>query len=41
MARLDNYIPVVLKTNHSASFGDLVKVFVDEATFFDLRGYVI
>ncbi|MEM4101335.1 MAG: tRNA (N(6)-L-threonylcarbamoyladenosine(37)-C(2))-methylthiotransferase [Desulfurococcaceae archaeon] len=41
IARLDNYIPVVLKTSRNVDFGDFVKVFVDEATFFDLRGHVI
>ncbi|MEM1619072.1 MAG: tRNA (N(6)-L-threonylcarbamoyladenosine(37)-C(2))-methylthiotransferase [Desulfurococcaceae archaeon] len=41
IARLDNYIPVVLKTSRNVDFGGFVKVFVDEATFFDLRGHVI
>lgn len=43
VGRLDNYIPVVLKTlpnNANLNYGDFVKVYVDEATFFDIRGHV-
>ncbi len=38
-ARLQNYTPVVIP-EESASYGDLVLVEVDDATFFDLRGRV-
>lgn len=42
VARLDNYIPVVIKSNNGKSldYGLRVYVYVDEITFFDVRGYI-
>lgn len=41
IARLENYIPVVLKTNSDLDYGNYVKIYINEASFFDLRGYLI
>ncbi|MEM0247091.1 MAG: tRNA (N(6)-L-threonylcarbamoyladenosine(37)-C(2))-methylthiotransferase [Desulfurococcaceae archaeon] len=42
IARLDNYIPVVIKKSDCGKldYGMWIQVYVDEITFFDLRGYV-
>lgn len=40
MARLDNYIPVVV-TYEDGLLGKWIDVYVKEATFFDLRGVVV
>lgn len=43
VGRLDNYIPVVLKTPpeySSLNYGEYVEVYIDEITFFDIRGHV-
>lgn len=40
VARLENYIPVVLKTtNNSVDYGSWINAYIDEITFFDIRGY--
>ncbi|MCC6034344.1 MAG: tRNA (N(6)-L-threonylcarbamoyladenosine(37)-C(2))-methylthiotransferase [Desulfurococcaceae archaeon] len=43
VGRLSNYIPVVIKKSDSIMFkyGDWVNVYVDEITFFDIRGYAL
>ncbi|MGC9121990.1 MAG: radical SAM protein, partial [Thermogladius sp.] len=41
VCRLENYIPVVLRSGEDLDYGRWVKVAISEATFFDLRGYVI
>lgn len=41
VGRLDNYIPVVIKNGTNLfKYGHAIRVYVDEATFFDLRGYI-
>lgn len=41
VARLINYIPVVIKNNDiELEFGRWVNIHIDEITFFDIRGYV-
>ncbi|MEM0001528.1 MAG: tRNA (N(6)-L-threonylcarbamoyladenosine(37)-C(2))-methylthiotransferase [Desulfurococcaceae archaeon] len=40
IARLDNYIPIVIKNNIGLNYGEWVNIHVDEITFFDIRGYV-
>ncbi|MEM4717164.1 MAG: tRNA (N(6)-L-threonylcarbamoyladenosine(37)-C(2))-methylthiotransferase [Desulfurococcaceae archaeon] len=40
VARLENYIPVVLKTaSNKLDYGTWVHAYIDEITFFDIRGY--
>jgi len=43
VGRLLNYIPVVIKDPRKAqiSYGEWVDVYIDEITFFDIRGYVV
>jgi len=43
VGRLLNYIPVVIKDSGMAqiSYGEWVNVYIDEITFFDIRGYVV
>jgi len=39
--RLDNYFPVTVPATDARSFGDYVNVKVSEATYFDLRGFIV
>jgi MiaB-like tRNA modifying enzyme len=43
VARLVNYIPVVIKgfDRDIVSYGKWLSVYIDEVTFFDIRGYVV
>jgi MiaB-like tRNA modifying enzyme len=43
IARLVNYIPVVIKgfDRDIVSYGKWLSVYIDEVTFFDIRGYVV
>jgi MiaB/RimO family radical SAM methylthiotransferase len=40
IARLENYIPIVIKDHVNLKYGEWIKVYVDEITFFDVRGHV-
>ena len=41
IARLDNYIPVVIRDGYNLDYGLWINVYIDEITFFDIRGYVV
>ncbi len=41
IGRLDNYIPVVIKNSSGLDYGVKTRVYIDEITFFDLRGVVV
>jgi tRNA A37 methylthiotransferase MiaB len=42
VARLVNYIPVVIKDPGKSviNYGEWLRVYIDEVTFFDIRGYI-
>jgi len=41
VGRLGNYIPVVLNSDKSLGYGELVEALIERATFYDLRGVVV
>lgn len=41
IARLENYIPVVIRGMPELSYGSRVRVYIEEITFYDIRGYTV